>query len=629
MSNNKETIPVICDISEQENPNYSGKIEATIISDIPKVKKNNRNVKVTFKLSAEKMDKIESDWNNFIQNNYLQVDISKYNPNVVYEISNDTNIFSKNLFEGKDNKNPRIITGILLKQGKTFSGTSSEFELKIEKQNYQIYDETLKYLSSELPNSLKNVFYDDNESIYRYSNISVSPYSGGRNYFNISKDSNNPIKLDRNEFYAHSFEFSKTHLVFVLESVSTSKKIVSEKDKEDTTKLHEKKESEFVKRFINEAAQEGLYYVESDLINFHTAMKSKGLVILSGISGTGKTKLVNCYANALNLSEKGMKVIPVKSSWTDDNDLLGFYNPEIKQFDTGSSDLVPTLVSASENPKKLYIILFDEMNLARVEHYFAQFLSVMELEPDKRKINLYDSEIYKKIIKDNPNRADDLINPILKIGDNVLFVGTVNTDESTYDFSDKVLDRSNVITLSQTPFYDDEFNEYEDVEVDRNEVDFHTYQSWYHSSIADVNDLTKPQLHLLWEISELMNEVDPNTGVGRRIVGQIKDFMNNIPTDFEKVFPRKVAFDNQINQRILTKIKGSKEQLDDLIGDFVPQGNTKEIRLGSLRTLLNSYHGGKHSWDKDEKTIDISDFQQSEKTINQKAKDLRDYGFTI
>ena len=83
-------------------------------------------------------------------------------------------------------------------------------------------------------------------------------------------------------------------------------------------------EWEFIEHFEAVAKKDGLFYTKRDLINFHTAVKSSSLVILSGLSGTGKSQLVQCYAKALGLGDEGFHMIPVRPNWNDDSDLIGF-----------------------------------------------------------------------------------------------------------------------------------------------------------------------------------------------------------------------------------------------------------------------------------------------------------------
>lgn len=99
-------------------------------------------------------------------------------------------------------------------------------------------------------------------------------------------------------------------------------------------------------------------------------MKTDGMVILSGLSGTGKSKLVTEYATALKAN---IRFVPVRPFWADDSDLLGYADTVNNIYRPGDSGLIDTLIDAQDNDKSLFIVVFDEMNLARVEHYFSQF----------------------------------------------------------------------------------------------------------------------------------------------------------------------------------------------------------------------------------------------------------------
>ena len=169
--------------------------------------------------------------------------------------------------------------------------------------------------------------------------------------------------------------------------------------------------------------------------------------MLSGMSGTGKSRLTSLYGDALGLSPQQHLMVSVQPTWTDDSDLLGFLDLSNNVYRPADTGVVDFLLTAERNPDQLFLLTFDEMNLARVEHYFAQFLSVLELDLDKRYLRLYSDQAQGCIYNScqYPSR--------IHIGRNVLFVGTVNIDESTYRFSDKVLDRAQVIRLGTVPFH--------------------------------------------------------------------------------------------------------------------------------------------------------------------------------
>ena len=160
---------------------------------------------------------------------------------------------------------------------------------------------------------------------------------------------------------------------------------------------------------------------------YHLSLQARKFVILAGVSGTGKTQLAIQYAEAIG-AEKC--IVAVAPNWTSNEDLLGYYNPM-------TDDFVPTEVTeflkkAHDEPARPYHLILDEMNLARVEHYFASFLSAMELrEPGKS----------PKLLDFGPD------NKPLFLPENLYFIGTVNIDETTHGFADKVFDRAQLIEI--------------------------------------------------------------------------------------------------------------------------------------------------------------------------------------
>ncbi|MFL0167263.1 McrB family protein [Candidatus Clostridium helianthi] len=385
--------------------------------------------------------------------------------------------------------------------------------------------------------------------------------------------------------------------------------ITFEEDAEETKVNLEEDEEEkveekvFINNFVKRTKDAGLIYDEKDLINFHTAMKSSNLVILSGMSGTGKSKLVQMYGEALGLDSSQLNIIPVRPSWCDDRDLLGYVDSIHNIYKPGDTSLIDTLVQADKNIDKIYIVCFDEMNLARVEYYFAQFLSILEMDSTKRKVTLYNNDLENKLYN-----ADKYPSQIT-IRDNILFAGTVNIDESTYHFSDKVLDRANVITLGSQ-----DLNKIKDVKFEKqircNEIMFTEYNQY--KVIQSEVTLKEKELDLLNILNIEINKTNKNLGVGFRIVRQIDLYLKNIPSD--SILTREEAFDLQILQRVLTKIRGSQEQLQDLVGTY--NKNDDNVSNSILIDKFDEYK-------------EISDFSKSKNCIKQKAKELKIYGYTI
>ncbi len=159
---------------------------------------------------------------------------------------------------------------------------------------------------------------------------------------------------------------------------------------------NEKEEKSILESFQRVAISLNLYYDADDIFNFHTCLKSSFITILAGMSGTGKTKLPLQYAEYFKLrgSDKdaleNLLFIPVSPAYTEPSDILGFLNPETGCYVHSETGLVNFLIRASQNKNQMYMVIFDEMNLAPIEHYFAPFLSVLEKSKGDRKIKLYE-----------------------------------------------------------------------------------------------------------------------------------------------------------------------------------------------------------------------------------------------
>jgi len=362
-------------------------------------------------------------------------------------------------------------------------------------------------------------------------------------------------------------------------------------------------EADFLKCFFSHVHQSGYVYTEKDLVNFHVAMKSSTLVILSGMSGTGKSKIVSLYGESLGLPSEEIRMIPVRPSWTDDTDILGYLDTTTMLYRAADTGLVDTLRAASKNPDKLYLICFDEMNLARVEHYFSQFLSVLENPVGKRFLQLYNPELEARVYNasEYPSR--------IELGKNLLFVGTVNLDESTFHFSDKVLDRANVIRFHRCSFAElkkcslEAPPKQEALPV----VSTTTYLSFENPEKRAIS-LTDQEIAFLSDLDALLDETKTDGGIGFRILRQIDDYLKNVPAG--AVLTHQEAFDLQIAQRVLTKLRGSREQLQDLL-DSSRKDNGKY-----LPDLLDQYK-------------DLSDFTDCRAILSHKGSELIEYGYIL
>lgn len=179
-----------------------------------------------------------------------------------------------------------------------------------------------------------------------------------------------------------------------------------------------------------------LYYDISDIRQFIAALSVTHIIILQGMSGTGKTSLAYAFGEFLKNSTV---VVPIQPMWKERTDLIGYFNEFTKKFN--ETLLLQKLYEANYNDE-IYITVLDELNIARVEYYFAEFLSLLELpDVEKRYIDVVSDEW-----KTDPKL---LKNGRLRLPKNMWFVGTANNDDSTFAISDKVYDRAMVLNLDK------------------------------------------------------------------------------------------------------------------------------------------------------------------------------------
>ena len=179
-----------------------------------------------------------------------------------------------------------------------------------------------------------------------------------------------------------------------------------------------------------------LYYDIEDIRKFIAGLAVTKLIILQGMSGTGKTSLAYAFGEFLDNTST---VVPIQPMWKERTDLIGYYNEFTKRF--SETTLLKKMYEANYS-NDVYITVLDEMNIARIEYYFAEFLSLLELPtPDGR---------YLDVVSDKwPNDPKLFRNGQIKLPDNMWFVGTANNDDSTFAISDKVYDRAMVLNLDQ------------------------------------------------------------------------------------------------------------------------------------------------------------------------------------
>ena len=192
---------------------------------------------------------------------------------------------------------------------------------------------------------------------------------------------------------------------------------------------------EFCEQFRYYAANRlGLYYDIEDIRRFVAGMSVSHILILQGMSGTGKTSLAHAFGSFIDNSST---VIPVQPMWKERTDLIGYYNEFTKRF---NETLLLEKMYEANYSKDIYVTVLDEMNIARVEYYFAEFLSLLELpNPDERFLDVVSDKW-----ENDPRQLHD---GRIKLPTNMWFIGTANNDDSTFAISDKVYDRAMILNL--------------------------------------------------------------------------------------------------------------------------------------------------------------------------------------
>lgn len=208
---------------------------------------------------------------------------------------------------------------------------------------------------------------------------------------------------------------------------------------------------------------------ETGYTNIIASIRTKPFILLAGISGTGKSRIVRQLARSvwpLDSSERtaqkpsNFEMVQVKPNWHDSSELLGYVSRIGGKPQSIAGDFLKFIAKAWENPTMPYFLCLDEMNLAPVEQYFAEYLSVIESRKLQDDNKIVSDPILKKDIEDwyrvlcnelttNDDVKAQFINEGITIPQNLIVIGTVNMDETTYSFSRKVLDRAMTIEMNE------------------------------------------------------------------------------------------------------------------------------------------------------------------------------------
>lgn len=351
----------------------------------------------------------------------------------------------------------------------------------------------------------------------------------------------------------------------------------------------EKKNLEAIEAYIY---SKGFVYSNDLIRNMYLSLKSKPFVILAGISGTGKSKLAELFAEAsgATLENGRYKLVPVRPDWSDSSDLFGHMNLSDRFVEGTIIDLVKRATDDPDNP---YFLCLDEMNLARVEYYFSDYLSVLET----RKWNEDKSDIVTDVLigKELWVRDQEAIKKYgesdLHLPSNLYVIGTVNMDETTFSFSKKVLDRANTIEFSEIQLVPQSFDA---EECEPYEYDNSFFRADYLQlpSDEDFRDFVLDVCNELEKINDILEE--SNSQVAYRVRDELVSY--RVLNHKYGLMPENDAMDFEIMQKILPRLQGSstrtKRTLCGLFkhcaGDFVGSNDMDAPELAeNMRTTYS------------------------------------------
>ncbi|MCR5421974.1 MAG: AAA family ATPase [Lachnospiraceae bacterium] len=313
-----------------------------------------------------------------------------------------------------------------------------------------------------------------------------------------------------------------------------------------------------IKKYI---AAKGFTFDDGLIENYYLSLKSKPFVILAGTSGTGKTRLVRLFAEAIGATAQNgrYKLVPVRPDWSDSSDLFGHVDLNGKFISGAIIDFVKR-AELDEN-KSPYFLCLDEMNLARVEYYLSDILSVIEtreLIDGKVTTDPLITEIYYGSDKQAAGKYGTV-----RIPENLYIIGTVNMDETTFPFSKKVLDRANTIEFSTVDLTSDA-KAGEMVKTVQTDNSFMKAKYVFFNQCSDHEELVVRVCAKLQQLNRILEKA--NAHVGYRVRDEIVFYMiNNADSDLLK---EDDAFDNEIMQKILPRIQGSSASVKNMLCDI-------------------------------------------------------------
>jgi flagellin-like hook-associated protein FlgL len=429
-----------------------------------------------------------------------------------------------------------------------FSSSSERLILELEKTE-EVYEE-------EFDSKIFSTDDGDIESLIKRLENNLSKNEGLFYEYSSGKSNHRPRAIIGKNNY----------IKFLYEKLEGKQKIASQTKKINITS----NQIDFdIKSFQVDCKRAGLVYTDKLITRFVSSLLTKPFVILTGLSGSGKTKLAQAYVQWICQEESQYRIIPVGADWTNREPLLGYPNAlKPEEYVKPDSGVIDLILQANSNPELPHFLILDEMNLSHVERYFADFLSVME---SNEEIPLYAE-----------GTVDNGVPSKLRVPANLFIIGTVNIDETTNMFSPKVLDRANTIefridTNEMKGFLDTikDLNMKallaEGANMAKNFIRLSSNKSF---AIKDKEEINTTLLNFFGELQKTGAEFGYRSASEiLRLINQL-DTLNNKITTSEKI-------DIAIMQKLLPKLHGSRRKLSPILetlGSFCLTEDLKVVK---------------------------------------------------
>ncbi|WP_207650811.1 hypothetical protein, partial [Sulfobacillus thermosulfidooxidans] len=293
--------------------------------------------------------------------------------------------------------------------------------------------------------------------------------------------------------------------------------------------------------FLTFIESKGLIYDFDDLVLFFAGLSAGQFVVLGGTGGIGKSSLAYAYSEFIKLKNNQSQYVwlTVEPSWVSTEQIVGYYDQQIRLFCPSATNLADLLVHAKQFPDIPHIVCLDELNLGRVEHYLAPVLSLKEHNDFSNGWTFYASSLVSQCLNANSYP------PQVYLGNNVLWIGTINMDEASYALTEKFMDRVLYIPLRPVSFKKTS-NLYSHVPVTES----------IRGPLSE--ELTNDER----EFFDRLNSIATRPLMGWRTLKSMQKVVSMVPLyRGKRAWTREKAWDEQIASRVIAKFFGLSVEL--------------------------------------------------------------------